>query len=138
MSTYGRHITINGKKYNVIKDTIDKVIDGDNVGLIIANNGSQYWTADLTTVKDPRMLFHPGLIKLVMEGRNQNQFEFNTSWIEDKLNINTDGFDDDYLCNLKVIWLPAGTRFNIVFDALSPEHQMEEQIIVSPNTWIYA
>ena len=131
-------ISINGRQYNVDdSDGIDKVYDSeDRVGVIIATNGGQYWTGQPNVVKDPRMLFHPELVKMVLEESYMDMDTYNNAWIANNLGISTDGFSDESFLTLEVGWIPRGTEFMITYDSVDDIEYMGEQIMINPKTWL--
>lgn len=133
-----KHITIANRQYKIINDDINKLYDKDKdvVAVILGSHGKQYWTANTSVTKDPQMLFHPSIIKVVMEGGFE-MVRSNLDWIRDDLKVNIAGFTNMDLMNLKVVWLPAGTKFNIVYDAINDTSPYEEQIITYPNSWLF-
>lgn len=130
--------TITGDVYNVIIDGVEKLCNGDKVAVVIGADGSKYWTADPhTTDKDIRMLFQPEIVRIVLRGG----FELtraNIQWMNTELGINTAGFVNMDLRKLKVVWVPAGTKFNIEYVMINGSGQCEEQIITYPTKWLVA
>lgn len=107
-------IEIKDTKYTIIDDDgIDKVMKNGNVAVITATEG-RYWTYSSYHGKDIRMLFHPELVKLVIEGTYEDEDVFNNEYIEEHLGLGTQGFDNDSFKTLSVHWLPRGIQFNIV------------------------
>lgn len=131
-------ISINGRQYNVDdSDGIDKVYDSeDRVGVIIATKSGQYWTGQPNVVKDPRMLFHPELVKMVLEESYVDMDTYNNAWISNNLGISTDGFSDESFLTLEVRWIPRGTEFMITYDSVDDIECMGEQIMINPKTWL--
>lgn len=123
-------IYINNKPYNVVRDGVEKVCKDSKVGVIIGARQNQYWTNDVTVEKDIQMLFHPKIIKIVLEGGFES-VRANINWLQE-LGINTIGFNNYTLLELKVEWIEAGTKFNIVYD------ENREKIITYPNKCIIA
>lgn len=131
------HITICGKQYTVDdSDGIDKVYDDGCVAVIVATDGGQYWTYDMTVSKDPRMIFHPELVKLVMEESYVDLDTYNNTWIADKLGISTNGFSDESFLTLGIRWIPRGTEFMITYDSVNDTAEMCEQVMINPKTWL--
>lgn len=131
------NILINGKQYIVSDvDGIDKVYDGGNVAVIRATDSGQYWTHDNSCVKDPRMLFHPQLVKSVMEESYADIDSFKLLDIAKSLGISTVGFEDIQFTKLTIAWIPQGSEFSIVYDAVNDLEQMEEQIIINAKNWL--
>ena len=135
MSTINETITIHGKSYNIINDGIDKVVKDDEVAVIIASDGCRYWTSDNRVVKDINMLFHPELIKIVMEDMCEDE-NFTLEWIEENLKLNTKGFENADIMNLSVIWVEVGSRFNIAFDYINDNNLMTEYVQHIPKNFI--
>lgn len=107
-------ITIKDTAYDVIDDDgIDKVMKNGNVAVITATEG-RYWTCSSYHSKDIRMLFHPELIKLVMEETYEDGDVFNNEYIEEHLGLSTHGFDNDSFKTLSIHWIPRGIAFNII------------------------
>lgn len=131
-------IVIRGKEYKIINEGIDKVVNDDNqVAVILASDGMQYWTADYSCVKDINMLFHPELIKIVMEDMCEDD-NFSLDWINENLKLNTKGFESANIMYLDVVWVDLGTRFTIGFDYVNDNTIMSEYVDPLPTTFIQA
>lgn len=129
--------TISGDVYRVIVDGVEKLCNGDKVAIVIGANGNRYWTADPRTDKDIRMLFQPEIVRIVLRGG----FELtrsNIQWMNTVLNIDTSGFQNIDLRDLKVVWISAGTKFNIEYVTINEHGQGEEKIITYPTKWLVA
>lgn len=132
------NILINGQQFVTDdSDGIDKVYNNeDHVAVIVASNGGQYWTNSPGNTKDPRMLFHPELIKMVIEESYVDMNVFNNDWITNALGLNTSGFSDVSFLELEVRWIPRNQEFMIVYDRLNDDEQMCEQIMINPKAWL--
>lgn len=128
-------INIRGEVYSVVIDGIKKVVKDNKVAVIIASDGCRYWTSDNRVVKDINMLFHPELIKIVMEDMCEDE-NFTLEWIEENLKLNTKGFENADIMNLSVIWVEVGSRFNIAFDYINDNNLMTEYVQHIPKNFI--
>jgi hypothetical protein len=132
-------ITINGKSHSIINDDgIDKVIKNGNVAVIVATDG-RYWSSNNRLDKDPRMLFHPELVKLVMEGTYEDGDVFNIEYMELHLNLNMTGFHNDSFKSLTIAWLPRGMQFN-VSEVSQPKTGITRETIEYPKqiNWLFS
>ena len=132
-----QHITIEGKQYLISdEDGIDKVIDNDKVAVIVAGDGGHWWTNNVQDDKDPRMIFHPELIKLVMEDRYEQDGVITILQSARGLDLNIRGFETEWTSRLTVQWVPRGTEFLIVYDQVNDDEPMCEQIMINPKNWL--
>ena len=106
------------------------------MGVIVATNGGQYWTGQPNVAKDPRMLFHPVLVKMVLEESYVDMDTYNNAWIAEQLGISTNGFSDESFSALDIRWIPRGTEFMITYDSVNDTADMCEQIMINPKTWL--
>lgn len=84
---------------------MEKVIRDNNVAILISPGFGAGW---YSWNSKPEIVFHPKLVEMVEQNRND---EINENWIKDNLGI------ENIYCggakNLKIVWLPIGTIFEI-------------------------
>lgn len=124
-------IEINGNTFNIIDDNgVDKIINKrDNTVAIILSSVGKYWSAGDVVDKDIRMLFHPELIKMVMEDIYLDRDVFNMQWIRDEFNFDTTGFSDDSFFELGIAWIPRGVKFDVVAAKVTINDTPHENVV---------
>lgn len=133
------NITIANKTYAILeKDGVRMVHDKDTnkVAVIIGAGGEQYWTANPPNItgKDIRMLLHPELVKMVMEGTYTDTGVYNKESIENNYGITTDGFFDYNFTSLKVEWVTVGSSFHIVYSSTGHIMDFFEEKVMLHNS----
>jgi hypothetical protein len=89
--------------------TKDKVIKNGKVAVLISPGfgaGWSTWNYDKEIAN--KLLFHPRIVEMVEQGRNE---ELTEEWLKENCDIDT-----KYICvlgadGLKIEWLPLGTSF---------------------------
>lgn len=132
-------IVINEFDYDIVNDDgIDKVMRDDKFAIIIASDG-RYWTWSNIRQRDTRMLYHPELVKSVLEKTYVKNNMFDMDNIERELDLYTHGFNSDSFKELKIVWIPKGTSFNIA-TTHNPNSNTTKEIIEYPKfvSWMTA
>lgn len=147
-------ITILDKEYRIENnDGIEQVINDKNeVGIILAcNPHGQYWTQPYAGIKDPQMLFHPELVKIIMEyqstleplkGYNLRDADIGSVLDLEELasnyNLNTGGFDESGFNNLEVVFVRSECEYQITYTGGVNFPELRHEIItrVTPNSII--
>lgn len=84
---------------------MEKVIRDGKVAVIISGEYGAGW---YTWNYHEELLFHPKLVQMIEEGKNE---EITEEWVKEQL-----GFDDVYCggaYDLSIKWIEEGTRFNV-------------------------
>lgn len=137
-------IQINGVNYKIDGiDGLEKVVNDANcVAIILACNPlGRYWTVPSTTVKDPQILYHPELVKLVIEYRANNPIEgyqlkngdiievFDVDELSAKYDLDFGTLTNHHFNNLQVVWVPKGVDYVIDFSGASSHEDLRHEVI---------
>lgn len=144
-------IEINGETYHIdIKDGIQRVLnDRGHTAIIVAcNPNGKYWTYPDAGVKDPQMLFHPELVKIIMEYqatlKPTNEYNLrdadigsvlNLKELATKYNLNIEGFEQRAFNNLDVVFVNSGTEYQITYTGAASFPDLRHEVVtrVTPN-----
>lgn len=144
-------ISIGADTYQIeTKDGIQRVVTVNGLrGVIIAcNPKGRYWTQPHAGVKDPQMLFHPELVKIIMEYQatlesvkryNLRDADigsvFNLEELASKYNLNIEGFEQDAFNNLDVVFVRPDAEYQITFTGAASFPDLRHEIItrMAPN-----
>lgn len=138
-------IDINGVRYKIDGiDGLEKVVDDNGrVAVIMAcNPNGRYWTTTATN-KDPQILYHPELVKIVLEYRAANEIKgyplkdcniktvFNIAELADKYNLDFGDITNESFNNLRVAWLPKNYEYIIEFSGAGSHLDLRHEIVKS-------
>lgn len=139
-------IMINNKKYTIDNmDGVEKVVndDGDVAIILACNPGGRYWSDRSLATKDPQVLYHPELVKIVLEYRAKNPIKgyqledgnigevFNIDELSTKYNLNFGGITNERFNNLQIVWKPKGYDYIIDFSGAASHEGLRHEVIYS-------
>lgn len=137
-------IDIAGKTYKIDGiNGLEKIVDDNNRTPVIlaCNPNGRYWTVQSTTFKDPQILYHPELVKIVIEYRQSHPIEgyqladgnimdvFDIEELSDKYNLDFGTLSNQHFNNLQVVWVPKGVDYIIDFSGASSHEDLRHEVI---------
>lgn len=138
------NLVIDNERYIIEnKDDIERVVDDKGrVAIILAcNPNGRYWTVPSTTVKDPQILYHPELVKIVIEYRASNPIKgyqlengniaevFDIDELSAKYNLDFGPLGNQHFNNLQVVWMPKDTDYIIDFSGAASHEDLRHEVI---------
>lgn len=137
-------ITAVGIEYKIDNmDGLEKVVNDDgHVAVILAcNPNGQYWSVKSLATKDPQVLYHPELVKIVLEYRAKNPIKgyqledgniaevFDIDELSTKYNLNFGGITNERFNNLQVIWKTKGYDYVIDLSGAASHEGLHHEVI---------
>lgn len=124
-------------------DGIEQVVNKKGcVAVILAcNPNGRYWTVPTTSAKDPQILYHPELVKIVSEYRANNPIEgyqlkdgdiatvFDIDELSTKYNLDFGPIGNQHFNNLQVVWMSKNTDYVIDFSGAASHEDLRHEVI---------